>query len=354
MRVKKALIFPLNGDTTNLIQNIEMCKEYAIVAVSSYKEDKKELEKMDRETKLYCSTDFESCLQMVEVVIFAENTMGHAYSGYKWYVEKAVKSGNNIIISASLVDLLGIDYKRENMHILQKKELIEKVDYSKLKDIPIPILSVMGLGENCDKFKLQIKIKKLIEKKGYKILCVCSNALGIFLGMEILPGFLFSKTISLPIKIQAFNLWLYNLQKQSSADIILVGCPSGIMRFEDYEYNYYSEIPLTIHSAVEVDNSIMTLYKNSLQSEETIERLKKFCQMKYDTIVEDFVIAEQYYTSDHELKKLSYFSNKEYGDFEKPYMLEGKGSILAIEEELNLENQVNRILAELENNFYAI
>lgn len=54
----------------------------------------------------------------------------------------------------------------------------------------------MGMGENCDKFSLQVKIKKEIEQCGYKVLTISANILGKFLGMETLPLFLYSKEIS--------------------------------------------------------------------------------------------------------------------------------------------------------------
>lgn len=352
--MKKALVFPLNEDTNNLIKNLTMCKDYIIKAVSSYREDKKRLEYIWKENDLFCSVDFEECLKIVDVVIFAENTKGHTYSGYKERVEKALKSGKDVIIAASLLEKLEIETSKKNIQILQKKELKEYVNIDKLRDISIPAISVIGEGENCDKFQLQIKLKRTIEKRGYNVLSICSNPMGKFLGMEILPGFLFLNTLSLPIKIKAFNLWIYKLQKQSKADIIILGCPSGIMQFNDFESNYFGEIPLIIHSAVVVDNSILTLYRNCYQNEDTMTKLSEFCSFKYDTTVENFVMSKQFYSPDYEQKKMNYYEYIENETSERPYEKSDRYNISLIENDVEIESQVDGILADLENNFFVI
>ena len=252
------------------------------------------------------------------------------------------------------MDTLEIETSKENIQILQKKELKEYVNVDILKDISIPVISVMGEGENCDKFQLQIKLKKIMEKRGYNVLSICSNPMGKFLGMEILPGFLFSDTLSLPIKVKAFNLWIYKLQKQSKPDIIILGCPSGIMPFNDFEFNYFGEIPLIIHNAVVVDNSILTLYRNCYQNEDSMTKLSDFCSFKYDTSVENFVMSKQIYSPDYERKKLNYYEYIESEISERPYQKSDRYNISLIEDDAEIENQVNGILADLENNFFVI
>ena len=83
----------------------------------------------------------------------------------------------------------------------------------------------MGLGENCDKFQLQVKIKKVIEKQGYRVLALCSNVLGGFLGMENLPGFLYSKFMSYPEKIIALNHWIHTKVKTTGVRCDSCGLP---------------------------------------------------------------------------------------------------------------------------------
>ena len=125
--------------------------------------------------------------------------MGYSYDGYQKRVQMALDSGKKIYAGLALLDKIQID--RDKVCILQESELSDEVVSPNKKEIDIPVISVMGLGENCDKFQLQVKIKKVIEKQGYRVLALCSNVLGGFLGMENLPGFLYSKFMSYPEKI---------------------------------------------------------------------------------------------------------------------------------------------------------
>lgn len=352
--MERLLIFPLNGDTEVLIQNADKSTEYEIVAISSYCEDMKRLEEFQIKCSLFCSADFEKCLQKADAVVFTENTVRYGYSGYKERVEKALEHGKTVYIGASLIKTLGIDSESKYLHILQKRDFTEKFDNVKLKDIRLPILAVIGEGKNCDKFKLQANIKALIEKKGYSVLSICSNLLGKFMDMEILPGFLFSEQISLQVKIEAFNDWLYKLQEKSKADIILLGCPGGILKFDEYEPNHYGEIPFAMLNSVAVDNCILTIYRNCKQDESSMKELSDFCQKRYNTPVNEFVMCEQYFKLDLEQKIVKYYNIKEIecsDDDQEEAELE---HLSVIEDKEKLKSQIDRILKELENNFFAI
>lgn len=352
--MKKVLIFPLNEDTELLVQNRRRCKNYFIEAVSSYYEDKERLGRLRDKSQIYCNVDFKACLQRVDAVIFAENTMERTYLGYESRVKAAIDSGKEVIMSETLLNKLDIDGEKENVCVLQQGEIPEMPNEVMLKDITIPIISVIGSGKNCDKFRLQIKAAEIIESKGYKVLSVCSNFLGNFLDMQILPGFLFLKNLSLPSKIETFNFWLYNLQKQSNADVIVLGCPGGIMPFNDFEYNFFGEISLAIHNAVVVDYTLFTLYRNCHQTEETMKRLNHFCEIKYNTIAESFIMSQQYYSADYERKKVNYYSDKEYNNLANKCITHEIFSICNIEEEKNIENMLCQILEKLKNNLFVI
>ena len=125
-----------------------------------------------------------------------------------------------------------ISISKANIHFLQDETNLPQNDIKSLKEIETPVLTVLGLGENCDKFNIQIKTKYIIEKQGYKVLSIFSNPLGAFLDGEILPGFLYSKSLSFPEKIKMFNFWIYDLQEKYKPDIIVIGCPSGIAELD--------------------------------------------------------------------------------------------------------------------------
>lgn len=352
--MEKLVLFPLNEDTEVLINNLRNSEQYQTVAVSSYYEDKKRLELLQEKNSFYCSTDFEKCLGEADAVVFAENTMEYDYEGYKERINQAQKSMKKIYISVELLEKLGLDIEKDNFNILQEKSLLQDLGETKIKEIDIPIISIMGMGENCDKFNLQVKAKEVIEKKGYNVLAISSNVLGKFLGMEVLPGFLYSKNISYPEKIKYFNVWVYQLQKQKRADVILLGCPSGISEFEDYETNFYAEIPLIISKAISIDAGLLTLYANMGQNAETIKKLSDFLMVRFDTEVKEFVVSKQYFKADYECQRIRYYKICERDDSQFNINDTTGYHISYIENDLEVEDQIKTIINKLENNFHVI
>ena len=83
-------------------------------------------------------------------------------------------------------------------------------------------------------------------------------------------------------------------------------------------------------------------------------KLSDFCSFKYDTSVENFVMSKQIYSPDYERKKLNYYEYIESEISERPYQKSDRYNISLIEDDAEIENQVNGILADLENNFFVI
>lgn len=260
-----------------------------------------------------------------------------------------------IYIDEQLLDNLKINNKTENIQINPDNIKAEGVQESKKKEIDVPIITIMGMGENCDKFSLQVKIKKEIEQCGYKVLTISANILGEFLGMETLPLFLYSKEISFSEKIKFLNLWIYNKYMEVDPDVILIECPSGILKFSEYEDNFYGEIPMIISNAVEVDVGIVSLYANTSKKHEVLNRLKVLCEQKYNTQVDKFVISTNYYQLDHEWKKIRYYKISDRNQFlENEKCFSKEFSIVNIEEDRAIKEMVRKILCTFENNLFVI
>ncbi len=350
--MEKLVVFPLNNDTEILINGLKESKLYQIVAVSSYIEDKSRLELLQKKSSIYCSTEFEECLARADAIIFAENTMGYSYDGYQKRVQMALDSGKKIYAGLALLDKIQID--TDKVCILQESTSSDEVVSSDKKEIDIPVVSVMGLGENCDKFGLQVKIKKVIEKQGYSVLALCSNVLGGFLGMENFPSFLYSKFMSYPEKINALNQWIYEKVIQQEYDVILVGCPGGISEFEKYETNYYGELPLIISNALDVDAGFATLYGHTALDYSVLKNISDFVLKKYNTSVKDYILSRQFYKADHEWKKIRYYTIEENMNEELAIPESSEYQVLSIFDDAKIEKEILRILEEFANNIFVI
>lgn len=352
--MERLLIFPLNGDTEVLVNNLKSSNDYQILAISSFYEDEDRLAYLCKNTGIYCSTDFIHCLGMVDAVVFAENTMNYSYEGYKERVYHAIKNQKKIYASELLLKKLEIDDKTTSINCLQKNELVNMKDDRTDQEIDIPIVAVMGMGENCDKFNLQVKIRKIIVEQGYNVLAICSNVLGKFLDMELLPGFIFSEKLSYPEKIKAFKCWIYDLQDEKKPNIIVVGCPGGISKFEAFETNYYAEIPSVISNALDIDTGMIMLYANMEQNKETTKLLDDYILAKYNIEANSYCISTQFFKTDYEWKKIRYYKILKR-DEEYSKNKEGCGCRISyIENDNEIENQVESMLTGFRSNFHAL
>lgn len=350
--MEKLVVFPLNNDTEILINGLKESELYQVVAVSSYIEDKSRLELLQRKSSIYCSTEFEKCLKRADAIVFAENTMGYGYDGYQERVQMALDSGKKIYAGLALLDKIQVD--TDKVCILQETISSDEFVPSDKNEIDIPVISVMGLGENCDKFRLQVKVKKVIEKQGYRVLALCSNVLGGFLGMENFPGFLYSKFMSYPEKINALNQWIYEKVKQQEYDVILVGCPGGISEFEKYEANYYGEIPLIISNALDVDAGLVALYGYTDLDHTVLKNISDFVLKKYNTSVKDYIFSRQFYKADHEWKKIRYYTIEENMREKSTISESSEYQVIDILDDIKIEKEILRILEEFANNIFVI
>lgn len=350
--MKKCMIFPLNDDTEIVVRDAE--SDYQINALSSYYEDTKKLEKFQKTTSVFCSTDFDACLERVDAVIFAENTMGRANRGYKERIEKVLSLEKTVYIEKNFFRKLNIPEVTGKICFIGEDAIPQIKRGRKLREIQVPIISLMGMGENSGKFKMLNIIHRYLKKQGYTPLTVCSNPLGKFVGMETLPEFLLLEDLSFQKKIEAFNEWLYQKQDEKGADLILLGYPGGILPFNELETNFYSEIPLILSNAVISDVGILTVYKSFNRDKKSMEAFRNLCQIKYNVIINDFVISENYYRTNYEEGVIRYhrdnidiFPKSDYIEIEEC-------SFVSIEDEQMLKQRIGIILAMLEGNFFFI
>lgn len=348
--MKKVLLFPLDENVEWLVQNKTSSSKYRIQAVSSYEADKEKLKLLQSMTTVYCNEDFEKCVKKVDCVIFGENTEGYNYEGYKKRIKIALDYKREIYIKT--IDFQKLEIRNDALiHQIQDNEVPKFDDKGKLKDIPIPIIAILGMGEHCGKFILQNKMKNVIENKGYKVLAITAGLLGLFNDMEVLPGFVFSDQISLPRKVKLLNAWIYNLYKNGDYDVILLMYPSGILWIDEYEPNYFNEIPIVISNSVIADDGVLAVYKYFDQYQDSMKDLDMLCEKKYNLPIKYFVGSEWFYRVHYEKKEIEYFRDgKEDLNDNKQ---EGY-CYMSIKDDKKIEQMANGILLNLENNICVI
>jgi len=261
---KKMLVFPFNYSNYLLATRKELIKEYEITAFACTKNSPFCNQDVgvfvNKEFGIVVSDDFLKEVNLVDSVLLTSG-LGDVFVDV--YVEKiqiAQEAGKEILVTRDVLDLI----KRENIFwddisCINADMPDEIVDINELYDIDIPIVSVTGAGENCEKFDLQLSVRKVFLDKNYKIFQVGSKEYSALFGMHNFPELLFSKTHSLPQKVLAFNSWIFKKISEEKPDIIILGIPGGIMPLNNKIYNSFGEIALIISKALKIDVNILSL-----------------------------------------------------------------------------------------------
>lgn len=349
--MKKLMIFPFNNDAEVLLQNKNVCTDFEIIALASYKQDADKLYECQKNYNIYCAS-FEACCKGVDAVLFVDDSDGSIdqdLSGYEERIICAHEFGLDIYMSKRLRKKLCIK-DEVTIFEIEQSDSVELMG-RKNKELITPVISILGLGENCSKFALQAISNAVLVDKGYKVLTICSNPLGKFIGMEILPDFLYDNTVTFEDKIKMFNLWIYQQEIKYAPDVIVLGVPGGILPITEFCVNHYSEIALVMANSVLSDAGILTLYHGANNAAFNPEKLIKLCEFKYGVVTEHFVVSDNYYDANYENETVKYYrANKDI--VKKPY--KGKYLLSDIRNKKGIEDQLLEIIKQLENNVFAI
>ena len=217
-------------------------------------------------------------------------------------------------------------------------------------EIKVPIVTILGLGENCDKFKIQMELYKNLVRKHYKVTVVSSNELGALFGFHTIPEELYEKG-SFIEKVYLFNRYIKQLEKVEKPDLFIIGCPGEIMPINKKYPGHLSELPLVICNAIQTDIGILSLYLYQEISQDLISELGELCKRKFDVPVKFITIARQEYIIDVEREKLEYrfFDRVTYAEEMKTLNAQSD-NFLNVSNESDYEKLTQKILFRLSQN----
>lgn len=296
--------FPLVPDINVLIRHHKLMESDRICQVISFNEDKEKLRKLEATTNIPCTTSVEKGLEQADALLLFDNMPKLRWDKYYNCIDYARFLGIPIFASRKLISQIEDQTRRaqlkqiENVHALKLTYFDER-----LYEIKTPIITVMGLGENCGKFECQLEFKEQLDAGGYHSEWICSNPLGACEGMHALPDFMFDENLAFPGKVYALNRYVYDLCASYKPDVLVLGVPGGIVSLADKTTNYFSEIPLVVSSALHVDFSILTFYYRTAVYDDYLDRLTRYCLHRYQTRVPIFYMARQMMAYNEEYSK---------------------------------------------------
>ena len=363
--MKNVLVYPYNLETIWLLENQSNLNNIKLRGVLANQIDDISEKTKSMYPEIMFTDKIDSFRDEIDAVLFCNNVQKFELTYYNYIIEWANIYKKQILLGINLWNELN----EQKEAILSKNlEIVTPVWEDKfwyadeLFENNIPIITIMGMGENCDKFSTLAQFHRIITQKGYKAKAISSNFLGEFYGMTVIPRFLFDNSIDLKSKTILFNHYIYDLVKKEEPEVIIISCPGGIMPINQYESNYFAEATLAISNAVVSDVGILNTYYNPLlnnskmlsskEKEDFYAGLKEICRNKFNTTITAFGISGQQYTANREERRIEYrFMNLAREDYSGPKYLD---YTFMTKEQSEVEKIVDIVLEELQGNVFAI
>ncbi len=277
------IVFPYNIQFAPILRHKALLENYRIsglVSLNGWSLNGKDASHADEgeEIGILVESDFEQALQKCDTVMFTDSQFGLDFEKVIYpRLYKAINAKKNVISTIpickekydeikTMCDAKGVYFKCycENENTKQYREL--KYEEESLLKIETPIIFVLGISENTQKFEIQLSLRERLTKMQYRISQIGSRHYCEMLGFHSFPKFMLDKAVSETNKVVYFNRLIKKIENEENPDIIIIGIPGGIMPFNDQFTNRFGVLPYEVSQAVSPDIAIVsTLYEDFKQ-----------------------------------------------------------------------------------------
>lgn len=307
--MKRVAVFPLNNHTFSIQKILSKSKKIHFSGFVSDEEPTDELRLLARSQGL-------DDLEMIEKNKFVEEEVDslivlddHGYGDQ--VISNLVSEINSLNREIYIVPFIQEKYDLKNIGYInsfEELEVNEELDN-------IPVISIMGVGENVCKLETQIYIDSIFSE--YKVLNITPKGCSLDTSFEPLPRALFSKKYSFPEKILLFRRYLSKLIENDGFDLITVSIPGSMIPEDDLTVKHYNELALVLSQAISIDINIVNIYSNFDTSYSVFQFLDNLCKYRYNSDLNMFNIvpicarygedvlgnAQDFYSIDSETQK---------------------------------------------------
>ena len=357
--MKKIMIFPYHPDVECIAGYKDMIQGYTISGVYSYKEDMGTLRELNQ--KIGCNSDGEALMDECDAVLLLDNYRQCRKEKYFEIIREAEQKGKELLVVPQLASTLSKNIQIDKYRLGNNPDFtapeFERLDYLGEKKfvIEVPVIAVLGMGKNCNKFENQISLYRMLREKGYRVTWLSSNPLGVLWGGYTLPEFLFDEHISFKEKVLRFNRFVYKLSILEQPDVLLIGIPEGISEFQFGEFHHFAEYPLIVGSAVPVDSTVFCTFFIEKPKPDSLYELMEKVKIRFGCPVDAVSIGKTMFETEQGSRRIHYSFLKD--SYLKKYYRpeEEKGiPLLKLWEKEEYEQGLQDLLERLEDNADAI
>lgn len=170
--MNRLMVFPYEGSNNAFVRERMSLLFDEVIPVSpkAFGFDGKDANACDGgiETGIKINTDVHEAIDAANSVILCHSEKVKLQR-YKEIIEMTQRKKKMLYLSSGLKGAIKIgDGEAKLLEFSKYHEDLTK--YSALLEVAAPIISISGVGENCNKFLLQIELVRYFQNKGYKVL----------------------------------------------------------------------------------------------------------------------------------------------------------------------------------------
>lgn len=275
--------------------------------------------KVGLHTGISVNSDFEKSIQDIDILLVADSILPIQNNDIVSKIEIALHKNIQVIVLRQLDWGLEEQLKKrakecKNLYICSGNSMELSCDAEKeelsMEEIPAPIILVVGAGERCCKFDVQLELRKALLGNGYTVSQIGSKQYCEFLGFHSFPRFMLNDSKYMESeKIIAFNKYVQLLYRQENPDVIIIGVPGGVFPFDREFHNNFGITNYLVSNAVSPDYVIFnSLYIDMIPK--YIRDMEEQIQNRYgyeidEIFVSNFALDYSTSKSDKELKYIT-------------------------------------------------
>lgn len=166
-------------------------------------------------------------------------------------------------------------------------EEISLADHMVMHNIEVPVITIAGVGQYVEKFKLGLYVKDAFEDAGYKILYISPRRAGKLFATHIYPEYMYKKDFDFTRKVLAFNVYVNSLVAKEQPDILLLGVPGETMELSEKHKMNFGILASAVFNAIKPDVSILNVY-NLRYTDKFLDEQKQYCKYRLGMIPDLF------------------------------------------------------------------
>lgn len=270
MNKRKLLLYPYDITSLHFLQYSEVFTNNLIVEVVSPAGwgyvGKDAGDSVGIRTGVMVTNDFDAALSKVDGILLVESIYELDEDTFSFSIQKALEVKKEVITARKFERELLEKYRHDisNLYTQEKINIQVKADKTLVNRIKKPIVVVMGSGDRCNKFDIQLIVRDIFMRYGYNVTQIGSKGFSNYYGFYSFPEFVFDKNIDLSEKVIQFNHYISYLDKSETSDVIILGVPGGISPYDEKYNNGFGEINYIVSNAINADyvifSSIFTDY----------------------------------------------------------------------------------------------